>query len=166
MNARRLWDTATNLAYPIFGLWTGDHVFALMMLGLGSASAYYHAGGQHGNHWDVGAIYAVLIFLFLVAIGIPPIYVVPFAIPGGWALRMKQLDVPMEHKIGGLILPIIGFGVSAALITGSKDALMAFGISSGVLGVALAIRAKIDHGLWHVVSALGLALLWYAGTLL
>jgi len=160
---RVLWESVSNLAYPVAGLWTGEPVFMVMMLGLGVASAYYHLGGRKGNHWDVGAIYAVLFFMALAMwlTNVPLLAFPAAAIPAAFWLRMKQMDVPMEHKIGGIMLVILGFGISSGLLFGASDALLAFGISSGTLVVALALRRWVDHGVWHVLSAYGLAMLWH-----
>lgn len=172
-----LWETVSNLAYPLAGLWTGEPVFFAMMLGLGLSSAYYHAnGGKQGTrtsakarlgaNWDVGAIYAVLLFLALAIFGLPLIFIPAGVIPAAFWLRMKQMDVPMETKIGGLMAVILGFGFSSGIVLSATSALATFGLSSAVLLAALAIRKWFNHGLWHVVSACGLALVWYGITLL
>ena len=163
---RTLWETVSNLAYPVAGLWTGEPVFAALMTGLGLASAYYHAGGRKGNHWDVGAIYAVLLFLILAVWHLPLIFIPLGAVPAAWWLRMKQLDVPMETKIGVLMATLLGFGAASALVLSTTSALLVFGLASGVLLVALVVRRWIDHGLWHLLSAYGLALCWYGVTLI
>ena len=153
MTKRRLWETFTNLAYPAAGLWAGGPVFMLMMLILGLASGYYHAGGKNGNHADVAAVYAVLLFIVGAMWGISPLVVLPGALAGGTALRKYTLDIPMEHKVGAIMFLILSFG----FLTGAPLLL-----PTAVLAVALAIRQWVDHGLWHVLSAGGLALLAHA----
>jgi len=162
---KQLWETVSNLAYPVMGLWTGEPVFMVLMLGLGLASAYYHAGGKLGNHWDVGAIYAVILFLILAVWSLPLLAAPAIAVPAAWALRMKQIDVPMETKLGGLMAVLLGFGAATAVVLSTTSALYAFGLSSGVLLVALAVRRWVDHGAWHLLSAYGLALCWHGVSL-
>jgi hypothetical protein len=124
-----------------------------MMFILGTASAYYHAGGKHGNHLDVGAVYATLFLIIGVYWGIPPIYVLPGALAAGVGLRKFTLDIPMEHKVAALAGLILLFG----FFSGAPLA-----VPAAILALALAIRQWVDHGLWHVVSAFGLALTYHA----
>ena len=162
MTRKQLWETFTNLAYPVAGLWTGEPVFMVMMLGLGIASAYYHAGGKLGNHWDVGAIYAVLLFLIVAVWHLSPLIAIPVGvIPAAFWLRVKQINIPMEPKIGALSGLLIVFGFLSGVLYAAPTILMAFGLCTGVLVVALAVRRWVDHGTWHILSAYGLALCWY-----
>ena len=157
----QLWETVSNLAYPVAGLWTGEPVFMVMMLGLGLASAYYHAGGTKGNHWDVGAIYAVLLFLILAVWHLPLIFIPIGAVPAAWWLRIKRINTPMEPKIAALAAILLITGATTAMVLSTTSALATFGLATGVLVVALAVRRWVDHGLWHILSAYGLALCWY-----
>ena len=161
----QLWETVSNLAYPAAGLWTGEPVFMVLMLGLGLASAYYHAGGSKGNHWDVGAIYAVLLFLILAVWHLPLIFIPLGAVPAAWWLRIKRINTPMEAKIGGLAAILLLAGFASGALFASPTILGAFGLATGVLVVALAVRRWVDHGLWHLLSAYGLALCWYGVSL-
>jgi len=145
----RIWLTGSNLAYPVAGLWSEDPFFAGMMLVLGLSSAFYHAGGKHGNHIDVAAVYAVVFFIIGVLWGIPPVFIVPGALAGGAVLRKFTLDIPMEHKVGAITILLLLFG----FLSGAPLVLPA-----AVLAVALAIRQWVDHGAWHILSAYGLAL--------
>lgn len=153
MTSRQLWWSWSNLAYPMAGLWNGEPTFMLMMLLLGGASAYYHAGGKHGNHIDVAAVYAILFYLIGVHWGVPLILLPAPAIVAGIALRMRTLDIPMEAKVAALLAPLLIFG----FLAGSGLVL-----STIVLVVALAARQWVDHGLWHLISATGLALCAHA----
>ncbi len=148
-----MWWVASNAAYPMAGIWLEEPIFASMMLILGSTSAYYHAGGRHGNHLDVAAIYAILFYLIGSLWGVPLILLPVPTLVAGSILRMRTLDIPMETKIAVLALPLLVFG----LLTGAP-LLPAL----GVLTVALAARQWVDHGLWHVLSAGGLALAAHA----
>ena len=149
MNHRQMWWVASNAAYPMAGLWLGEPVTALVLLVVGAASAYYHAGGDHGNHIDVAAVYGVLFYLIGLHWGVPPIYLPVPAFVAGLLLRMKTLDVPMEVKVAALAAPLLFVG----LLTGASLLL-----GAAVLVVALVARQWVDHGLWHVLSAGGLAL--------
>ncbi len=153
MKHKQLWWVASNAAYPIAGLWLGEPLFALMLLILGGASAYYHAGGQHGNHVDVAAVYAVLFFLIGVLWGVPLILLPVPAFAAGLLLRLRTLGVPMEAKVAALVGPLLCFGFlsGAPLLTATVTLL-----------VALAARQWVDHGLWHLLSAGGLALVAHA----
>ncbi len=153
MTHKRLWLTFSNLAYPVAGIWNGEPVFMAMMLILGAASAYYHAGGTHGNHVDVAAVYATLFFLIAVLWGVPLILIPVPAFAAGLLLRMRTLDIPMEAKVAALVAPLLVFGFlsGAPLLTATVT-----------LVVALATRQWVDHGVWHVLSAGGLALVAHA----
>ena len=131
------------------GLWLGEPITMLVLLVVGVASAFYHAGGRYGNHVDVAAVYGVLFYLIGLHWGVPPIYLPVPAFVAGLTLRMKTLDVRMEIKIVALAAPLLLVG----LLTGASLAL-----GAAVLVVALAARQWVDHGLWHVLSAGGLAL--------
>lgn len=164
-------DILSNVAYPVCGgaaflyltlptehVWAADVVFALLMLAQGVTSWYYHAGGKDGNHWDVGTMYTLGLYIWLVTIGPEPSWwSVPLvlgtiALAARW-LRMKQLSVPMENKIGGLFFVVYG---TALLFTGLNEWVMA---SVGVILLALLVRSRAHWG-WHLLSAPALALLW------
>lgn len=149
MKKRQMWWVGSNLAYPIAGLWTGDAIAAVMLTALGIASAIDHWRDDRPYHLDVAAIYAVLFYLIALHWGVPPIYIPVPAFAAGWFLRMRTLDVPMEYKVATLAGLLLVFG----LLTGAS-----LGYAAGVLVVALAIRQWVDHGLWHLVTAFGLAL--------
>ena len=153
MKNLQLWWVGSNIAYLLAGLWTESPAFAAMMFVLATASAYYHADGKHGNHMDVAAVYAVIFFIVGILWGIPPVFVLPGAVLSGIGLRRFTLDIPMEQKVGALfiLLMIFGFLSGAALL-----------LPMAVLVVALAVRQWVDHGLWHVLSAAGLALTYHA----
>ena len=150
---RKMWEVASNAAYPIAGLWSEDAIFATIMLILGLASGYYHAGGKHGNHLDGAAVYAVIFFIIGVMWGLPPIYVLPGALAAGTGLRRFTLDIPMEHKVAAIAVLMLTFG----FLSGAP---LLFPI--GILGLALIIRQWVDHGAWHILSAYGLALTHHA----
>lgn len=125
----------------------------LVMLILGLCSAWYHAGGRWGAHLDVAMVYAVIFFIIALLWG-APLFVIPLTSIGfGAALRMSTLDVPMEYKVGvcAALLFIFGFLTGAPLLP-----------SLAVFAAALAVRQWLDHGLWHVLSAGGLALAAHA----
>ena len=150
---RKLWLTGSNLAYPVAGLWSEDAHFATLMVIMGLASGYMHAGGKHGNHVDVAAVYACLFFIIGIMWGLPPIYVLPGALAAGTGLRRFTLDIPMEHKvivIAGLML-LFGFLSGAPLL-----------VPTLVFAGALAVRQWVDHGAWHILSAWGLSLTHHA----
>ena len=126
-----------------------------MLLILGCASAYDHYRDNGPYHFDVAAIYAVLFFLIGIHWGIPLIFLPVPALAAGWLLRMRTLDIPMETKIAALIGPLVVFSLLTSLLTGGVYTLL-YGL--GVLLAALGARQWVDHGLWHVLSAIGLAL--------
>ena len=149
MKKRQMWWVGSNLAYPIAGLWTGDAIAAVMLTALGIASAIDHWRDDRPYHLDVAAIYAVLFYLIALHWGVPPIYIPVPAFAAGWLLRMRTLDVRMEVKVGAITVMILVFGfLSGASLL----------YALGVLVVALAARQWVDHGLWHLLSAYGLAL--------
>ena len=146
---RRYWTALSNLAYPLAAIAVGEAVFFLLMLGLGIASAIYHWNHERNADWDVGMIFVILLFLIGSAWGVSPLAAVLPSLAGGYALRMHVPYMNMELKIGVLIGPLFIFG----FLTGAS--LLA---SVGVLAGALAIRQWVNHGAWHLASALGLAL--------
>lgn len=160
-------DAVSSLAFIVAGqaphLLPGDPTIAdvgynLLMTVLGVASVYYHAGGRQGNHWDVGAMYALGIYIWLVMIGnvTMPLWVallILVAAGGAWTLRMKQLDVKMESKIGGMYFVVYG---TALLFTSFSPYVMG---SVGLITLALFVRSK-SHTAWHLIAAPALALLW------
>jgi hypothetical protein len=167
-------DTLSNLAYPLAGgyaahaagLAPADIVFALLMLAMGVTSWYYHAGGEDGNHWDVGTMYAIGLYVWSITLidawltmQAPAVtimlvvFVLGLSAIGAFWLRIKQLDVKMESKIGGLFFVVYG---AALLFTGLNPYVMA---SLGLIIVALLVRPKA-HWVWHLLSAPALALLW------
>ncbi len=150
---RTLWEVASNAAYPVAGLWNGEPHFMAVMLVMGLASAWYHAGGKHGAHLDVSMVYAVIFYIVGLLWGLPLIFIPWGAIGAGGILRRFTLDIPMEYKVGvcaGLLF-IFGFLSGAPLLP-----------ALGVMAAALAVRQWFDHGLWHVLSAGGLALAAHA----
>ena len=161
------WDTQTNWAYLLGAILVAHNdgpagwVFIAIMAFLTVGSAMYHAGVPRANHLDVMAMYAVGIALWLVTIlgtTVPAAgAMILLAVPGAYLLRMEQLDVCMEVKIGAL------FGVlyaMALLFHGLNPYLLA---SVGTLVVALVCRGY-NHGAWHLASACGLGLLWLGVT--
>lgn len=150
---RVLWEVASNAAYPIAGLWNGEPHFMAVMLVMGLASAWYHAGGKYGAHLDVSMVYAVIFFIIALLWGAPLIVIPLSSIGLGAALRMSTLDVRMEYKVVtcAALMFIFGFLTGAPLLP-----------ALGVLAAALAVRMWFDHGLWHVLSAGGLALAAHA----
>ncbi len=159
------WDTLTNAAYIAVAILVAHAdgptgwVFIATMAFLTIGSAMYHAGVPQANHLDVMGIYAVGLWLFVGSIvGSPlaPMLAVLFGggtVAAAYWLRMKQLDVRMEVKVGAL------FGVlyaTAFLFHGANQPLTA---SVSMMVVALLVR-RYNHGLWHLLSAAGLGLLW------
>ena len=160
-----VWDVLTNAAYPLAALAVArdspaGYVFVGLMTLLGIASTLYHAGVPRAVHLDMMGIYAVGVALWLVTIlgtGVPTAIAMPAAIPAAYLLRMKQLDVRMEVKVGAL------FGVlyaTAFLFHGFQWEILA---SVAIVGMGLVLRPR-NHALWHLVSAYGLALLWIGVT--
>ena len=161
------WDVLSNTAYLLGAILVahGDgptgYVFIATMAFLTVGSAGYHAGLPRWNHMDVTGIYAVGIVLYLVTIMGTTVSaagtMVAVAVPGAYLLRMEQLDVRMEVKIAALFVVVYA---TAFMFHGTSQYLMA---SVGVMVVALMVR-RYDHGVWHVTSAVGLALLWIGVT--
>lgn len=148
-NWKRLWWALSNLAYPIAGLWVGEPIFFALMLGLGIASAIYHWNHQRNADWDVGMIFVILFFFIGLGWLLPPLIAALLALPAAWVLRMKLPYLLMEYKVIILIVPMLTFGfLSGANLLAAVAALVA----------ALTIRQWVDHGAWHPISALGLAL--------
>lgn len=157
----------SSLAFIVAGqashLLPGDPTIAdvgynLLMTVLGVASVYYHAGKQHGNHWDVGAMFALGIYIWLVTIAGEPLWwkvvgALVIAGIGAYGLRMRQLDVRMEGKIAGLFGIVYG---TALMFTSLSPYVMA---SVGLITLALFVRSK-SHTAWHLIAAPALALLW------
>jgi len=156
------WEVLTSLAYPAVGLLSGDPLWAGMMTGLGLTSAYYHAGGRNGNSWDVGMIYAVLLYLGLLVFGFPLIFAPITAVPLGWRLRVsrKLQHMKMEHKVAFLGIPplLFGFCSGISVVSLYPAPLMSLSWATLALVAALGIRKWVNHGLWHVTSAFGLAM--------
>ena len=175
-------DTLTNAAYFIAGMVAGAQtdtagmVFIAAMVYLTVGSTLAHAGERGGWHLDVASMYTVGLVIWLYTIlngyqtdsNVVGGAVLMVSALGGFALRMKQLDVPMEAKIGAL------YGVTLAtafLFHGFTVPLLA---STGVLTAALVIRFywtavtadgvrgphRYSHGVWHILAAVSLALLW------
>lgn len=172
-------DVVSNLAYAIsaviVGLGNGftGGAFIASMIFLTSGSIAYHGGVESGNHWDVMGIYAVGVGLWIytlfgpvnAVIGLPtgvyaPLLALGMLAGGGaaaFALRMKQLDVPMEVKVGAL------FGVlyaTAFMFNGFNSSLLT---SMGLIIVALLLRSRF-HWLWHLISGPALALIFVGVT--
>lgn len=163
----RRWDVQSNLAYPaaaVVGATLAQPVFTIegalfvaLMTTLCAASMYYHAGGIGGNHLDVGAMYATGLYLWIAgALDAWWWLAILVALPAAWWLRMRQLDVPMELKVGAL------FGVLyLTAIMFHPEAWRILAVAGTVFALALAVRPWL-HSLWHVISAIGLAMLWVA----
>lgn len=149
MNWKRLWWALSNLAYPAAGLWVGEPVFFALMLGMGIASGIYHWNLQRNADWDVGMIYAILFFFIGLGWGLPPLVAILPALPAAWAFRMKMPYLTMEFKVMILMCPMLTFGFLSGV---------PFFFAVVVLFAALLIRQYVDHGAWHPVSAMGLAL--------
>ncbi len=147
--APRWFTVGSNLAYPIAGAVVGEPVFFLLMWALGIASAVFHANNEQDADWDVGMIYVILLYLMGMSWGAPPWLAIAPSILGGYVLRKHVPYMNMELKIGVLIGPLLIFG----FLTGAS--LLA---PVGVLAGALATRQWVNHGLWHLTSAVGLAL--------
>jgi len=140
------------------------YVFIATMAFLTVGSAGYHAGLPKWNHLDVMGTYVVGLYLWLVVIHLASgwwvslVSAAGLAVGGAYLLRMKQLDVRMEVKVGAL------FGVlyATAFMFHSAEWRMLLA-SVAVMVVALLVR-KYNHGAWHLLSAAGLGLLWIGVT--
>lgn len=148
----------SNVSYPLAALLiVQEPVFTLLMLALGSASAFWHfARTRFGADLDVGMMFVILLFLAGTLVGLPPMLSVLPAVPGAYALRKKLPKLRMEIKVGALTAPLL---IGGFLLGGSNLV-----VTTVVLLVALAVRKYVDHALWHPLSAIGLSLL--AGALM
>ena len=160
------WAAISSVAFIVAGQaihLLPDHVvadlgFLLLMTGLGVASTDYHAGGRRGAHWDVGFMYALGIYIWLMTVAGEPLWwkasgAMVVAGIGAYGLRMKQLDVRMEGKIAGLFGIVYG---TALMFTSLNPYVMG---SVGLITLALFVRSK-SHTAWHLIAAPALALLW------
>ena len=160
------WDVLTNAVYLLVAILVAHsdgptgYVFIATMAFLTVGSAGYHAGLPKWNHLDVMGTYVVGLYLWLVVIHLASgwwvslVSAAGLAVGGAYLLRMKQLDVRMEVKVGAL------FGVlyaTAFMFYGAEWETLIISVSFMVAG--LLVRGG-NHALWHVLSAIGLGLLW------
>lgn len=168
-------DVVSNLAFVIsaviVGLGNGftGGAFIASMTFLTTGSIAYHSGISDANDWDVMAIYAVGISLWIYTlfepinaiIGLPAgvytplvaLTMIVFGSIGAFILRMKYSNIPLEVKVGVMFTIIY---VTAFIIFGFNSLLLT---SIGLMIVALLIRSKF-HWLWHLLSGTALALLF------
>lgn len=164
------WDTWSNLAYAAAGVaatW-GDGpmgmLFMASMIAMTVGSGLYHAGLKHGNHLDVGVMYIIGGILAGVAAGftggIAVVLVLIASIAVAHVLRFRLTHIKLEYKI-----PVLYAG---ALVVGGVHGIdwLYMGPALGLLATAGLFRFLVHkpwaHGLWHVLTAPGLAL-WYRG---
>lgn len=149
----------------------GAFITAMTALTIGSMA--YHAGVPKANNWDVMGIFAVGVGLWIytlfgpanAVIGLPdgvwePLLALGMLVGGGaaaFALRMKQLDVPMEVKVGALFAVLYA---TAFMFNGFNSSLLT---SMGIMIVALLLRNRF-HWLWHLISGPALALIFVGVT--
>lgn len=172
-------DVVTNLAYVIsaivVGLGSGfpGGAFIASMTFLTGSSIAYHGDVPDANHWDGMGIYAVGVGLWIYTLFGPanaviglsadiwsPMLALGMIVVGGaaaFALRMKQLDVPMEVKVGALFAVLYA---TAFMFNGFNSSLLT---SMGIMIVALLLRNRF-HWLWHLISGPALALIFVGVT--
>lgn len=191
MNITKIWDVGTNLAYIAAGITTvillGDSgavswLFLFSMLLLTIGSGIYHAEifkYPVGNHLDVGAMYFNnLVFLTLalstftkqVTMGDTLVMAVLFIAPLFiWFFRFYLNHIKMEYKISAIFIVILLAAEFRQAVLGSAVNWTYILIALGFMAIAALFRLILDdkkypwsHGVWHLVSALGLAY-FYAG---
>lgn len=172
-------DVVSNLAYVIAAIVVGmgnsftGGAFIASMTFMAGGSVAYHGGVPNANHYDVMGIYAVGVGLWIYTLFGPandviglstgvygPLLAIGMLVGGAaaaLALRMKQLDVPMEVKVGALFTVLYA---TAFMFNGFNSSLLT---SLGLIIVALLLRSRF-HWLWHLISGPALALLFVGVT--
>lgn len=169
------YDVLSNLSFALIGgavLWQAHPIrgwietgvydftplfFMLFMVAVALSSGEYHTDDSRPAHYDVMSMYAIGMYLFLYAILGPgwwPLVAAPIIVVASRWLRMKQLDVPMENKIGGMFLAVYGI---AFLFHWQEWQLLLLSVATFFIG--LQVRPK-HHAEWHFFAAAGLGALW------
>ena len=191
MNLTKLWDVGTNLSFIAAGITTvvllGDSgavswLFMFSMLLLTIGSGIFHAEifkYPIGNHLDVGAMYFTSLVLLTVAVStytkqvnmgdtlvMAVLFIAPLFI---WFFRFYLKNIKMEYKIAAIFVTILLTAEFRQAVLGSSVEWIYLLIALQLMIFAVIFRLVLNdkkypwsHGVWHLVSAAGLAY-FYAG---
>jgi hypothetical protein len=180
-------NTYSNLAFVAAGVFVGSYVgtpnaliFMVTMVMLAIGSALYHGlSVRWAGHMDVLAIYWVLLVLLIGAVA--PFFelhqrltAIAGFVGGGVVsayLRLVRKKVDMMIKIGVLLAPIYALAAAHAISTGPPIRYVMLAVSLGLFVIAFVIwnldKRRVawlrgaGHGVWHILSAAGFALIFW-----